>query len=259
MKHPQSLNILNIMNYKVILSILILFFISHGFNAFCQGKVTRPTKQQSQITTPQKLRSTVSVSKPDGFINGHGYVDLGLPSGTKWATCNLGANSSYEYGNYLFWGDSGSIPFGKEINDLIDAKIIDNAGIILRIQDRANIEWGTLWFTPSKSECEELVRYCKWNLKKYNGVWGYIVTGLNHKSIFLPLSGWTRNGESQKHVYETGKGGGYLTNTYNIGGTITNFFDTCYILWISIWDGCEYGVGEYQRATMGMSIRPVSH
>lgn len=237
---------------------LLLFCMFIPTISYGQGMVTRQT-HQSQTSSHKRTSRNVSINEPDGYINGYGYVDLGLPSGTKWATCNLGANSPHEYGDYLFWGDSESVPFGKKINELIDAKIIDNAGIILHIHDRANIEWGNRWFTPSKSECEELVRHCKWNLQKYNGVWGYLITGLNHKSIFLPLSGWTRNGEAEKHVYETGKEGGYLTNTYNISGTITNYFDTCYILGISIWDGCEPGVREYQRATMGMSLRPVSH
>lgn len=239
--------------------IFFLIFICISLGCFGQGQISRPTKQQAQTSKPKKSASRVMISEPDGYINGHGYVDLGLPSGTKWANCNLGANLPYEYGNYFFWGDSGNIPYGKKINDLTDAKVIDNTGIILPQHDRANTEWGDLWVTPSKSECEELVHYCKWILKKYNGFWGYLVTGPNHKSLFLPLSGWTRNGESEKHVYEKGKEGGYLTNTYNICGTITNCFDSSYVLWVSIWEGCEYSVGEYQRATMGMSIRPVSH
>ena len=71
--------------------------------AFCitlvatgQGQIKRP-KRHGKITN-------VEISKPDGYINGHGYVDLGLPSGTKWANCNVGADEPWGYGNYYAWG-----------------------------------------------------------------------------------------------------------------------------------------------------------
>lgn len=60
---------------------------------------------QGQIIRPQKtIKPKVEISQPDGYINGHGYVDLGLPSGTKWATCNVGADEPWVYGNYFAWG-----------------------------------------------------------------------------------------------------------------------------------------------------------
>ena len=62
-------------------------------------------RRQIERTSPR--RNVVKISEPDGHINGHGYVDLDLPSKTKWSTCNVGANSPEEYGYYLAWGESG--------------------------------------------------------------------------------------------------------------------------------------------------------
>ena len=65
--------------------------------------------------------------EPDNTINGHEYVDLGLPSGLKWATCNVGANTPEEYGNYYAWGeivpktdysDENCATLGKQLGDI---------------------------------------------------------------------------------------------------------------------------------------------
>ena len=61
-------------------------------------------RRQIERTSPR--RNVVKISEPDGHINGHGYVDLDLPSKTKWSTCNVGANSPEEYGYYLAWGET---------------------------------------------------------------------------------------------------------------------------------------------------------
>ena len=58
-------------------------------------------RRQAERSSP--LRNVMKISEPDGHLNGHGYVDLGLPSKTKWATCNVGANSPEDYGYYLTW------------------------------------------------------------------------------------------------------------------------------------------------------------
>lgn len=62
-----------------------------------QGQIKRP---------PTNAKPKVGISKPDGYNNGHGYVDLGLPSGLKWATCNVGATTPSDYGNYYAWGET---------------------------------------------------------------------------------------------------------------------------------------------------------
>lgn len=76
-------------------------------------------KRQQDAEERRKLELE---STHKGFINGHEYVDLGLPSGLKWATCNIGANSSYQHGDYYAWGEIVTIDseFGQCSNDQKD-------------------------------------------------------------------------------------------------------------------------------------------
>ena len=124
-----------------------------------------------------------------GTINGHDWVDLGLPSGLKWATCNVGANQPHGYGNYYAWGETStknsydednSRTFGKSMSD-----ISGNARY-----DTARDNWGRTWRLPTKREMEELENKCTWQWTTQSGVRGYKVTGPNGNSIFLPASGY---------------------------------------------------------------------
>ena len=90
----------------------------------------------------------------NGQINVHDFVDLGLPSELKWATCNVGASLPSEYGNYYAWGE-----------------IEPN------------------WRMPTKSEFEELIEECEWEWTSEGENRGYRVTGPNGNSIFLPAAG----------------------------------------------------------------------
>lgn len=224
MKHPQFLNILSIMNYKVILSILIIFSLSHGFNAFCQGKVTRPTQQQSQTNKPQKSSPKVIISEPDGFVNGYGYVDLGLPSGTKWATCNIGASSYQECGEYFAWGEVKSkISYCPENNTigifnnknkvkLVEEGVIDSTFCLTDSYDAANVKWGIAWRIPSEIQFKELIHNCRWKWITIRGIGGYKIEGPNGHTIFLPAAGSfkeTLDGISYRGHYHTSDGVSY--------------------------------------------------
>ena len=121
------------------------------------------------------------------------YVDLGLPSGLKWATCNIGANSPEEYGNYYAWGEvlpkeeytqSNSLTYGKQMDDISGTQY-----------DAATANWGGDWRMPTKAEQEELLNNCTWTWTTQNGVNGYKVIGPSGASIFLPAAGY-RNGGS---------------------------------------------------------------
>lgn len=125
---------------------------------------------------------------PDGEINGYAYVDLGLPSGLKWATCNVGAGSIEEYGDYYAWGEvetkteyteSNSVTWGAHIGSI--------SGNVK--YDVARKKWGDTWRIPTKTELEELETECTWSLMTHNNVKGYKVTGTNGNSIFIPLAG----------------------------------------------------------------------
>lgn len=213
MKHPKFLNTLSTMNYKVSLYILIIIFLCCNFNAFCQGKVTRPTPQQSRTIKPHKSVPKVTVSEPDGFINGHGYVDLGLPSGTKWATCNVGATNSWDVGDLFTWGDvvpkdeyskNTASLYLKSDRQLRDNKIIDSSGQLTPQYDATLYSWGNPWITPTSKEFNELIDNCKFIVYNYNKSNGILIVGLNKKTIFLPFPSYKTTEEDVQFIGESG-------------------------------------------------------
>lgn len=101
-------------------------------------------------------------------INGHEYVDLGLPSGMLWATCNAGASSPEDY--------CGTYPFGTSVT------------------------WGGNWRLPTKVDFEELIGACSHQWTERNGKYGMLFTGTNGKSVFFP----SRSGDiSSTGIYWT--------------------------------------------------------
>lgn len=151
-------------------------------------------KRQQDAEERRKLELE---STHKGFINGHEYVDLGLPSGLKWATCNIGANSSYQYGDYYAWGEIVTIDSesGQCSNDrkdetkLREERVINYSGNLCPNYDAARYNWGASWRMPTQREIVELKEYCKWTLTTQQNEVGYLVTGPNGLSIFLPKCG----------------------------------------------------------------------
>ncbi len=125
----------------------------------------------------------------NGSINGYEWVDLGLPSGLKWATCNVGATTPEGYGNYYAWGEITTKESYNEFNcTTYGQQISDFSGNAAYDAARAN--WGSTWRMPTKVEMEELENNCTWTWTTQNGVNGYRVTGPNGNSIFLHAAGW---------------------------------------------------------------------
>ncbi len=143
-----------------------------------------------------------------GDANDHAYVDLGLS--VKWATCNVGASSPEDYGDYFAWGDintkglydcnykwstkedckmSEAICFvSKYCTNEVEG-IVDNKTVLDLLDDVANVKFGGNWRMPTKEEWEELINNCTWIWKLKNGVKGYEIVGVNGNSIFLPAVG----------------------------------------------------------------------
>ena len=160
-----------------------------------------------------KAECQVTVEDTDS----HEYVDLGLPSGTLWATCNVGANSPEEYGDYFAWGETepkgdyswSSYKWMTEgqaswewINKYTfadnqktaswydgDTFIGDGKKVLLPADDAATANWGSDWQTPSQEQCEELIANTTTTWTTQNGVAGMKITGKNGNSIFLPAGG----------------------------------------------------------------------
>lgn len=124
------------------------------------------------------------------YINGHEAVDLGLPSGLKWASMNIGANSITDYGNYYAWGEVSEKLTYTEAN----SELTHNTGIRFIAgyegRDAATAKWGSTWRLPSAQEYQELIDYCQWKWTSINGIEGYLVTGSSGNSIFLPAGGF---------------------------------------------------------------------
>lgn len=121
-----------------------------------------------------------------GSNNGHEYVDLGLPSGTLWATCNIGATAPEEYGGYFAWGETEE----KYYYDESTYKCQYNGNDIARTKyDVAHMKWGGSWRMPSHEQIKELIDNCTRTLTEQNGTIGTLVKGLNGATIFMPSAG----------------------------------------------------------------------
>ena len=119
--------------------------------------------------------------------NGHEFVDLGLPSGLKWATCNIGATKPEEYGDYFAWGETEPKQSYNEDNYTYNS----NTRTLPLSADAANVNWGGSWRMPTSEEKEELRYYCTWEWTTLNGIGGYkVISKKNGNSIFLPAAGY---------------------------------------------------------------------
>ena len=180
-------------------------------------------------------------------INGHEYVDLGLPSGTLWATCNIGATTPEEYGEYYAWGEVTT-----KVNYCGDTYQYNNGGYYMNIGDNiggteydvARTLWGSNWRLPSKAEFQELVARCNCVWTTCNGVAGYKFTASNGNSLFLPAGGYRDRTESH-HIEQCG---------YYWSSTIyENDMECAYRFRI---DNSGYTIYDYYRE-FGNSVRPV--
>lgn len=187
----------------------------------------------------------------DGKPEGHGYVDLGLS--VKWATCNVGATTPEEYGDYFAWGDmttksdyssSNCTTYGLSISQLQAQGYIDSKGNLTAQYDAATANLGGNWRMPTYDELNELIENCIWTWTTQNGVNGYKVIGPSGASIFLPAAGY-RGGSS---LNDAGIYGYYWSSTPD------EFYDRyAYILFI---DGEGPFMDDNYRGG-GRSVRPV--
>lgn len=119
-------------------------------------------------------------------------VDLGLPSGTLWASKNVGASKPFHYGNYYAWGEVGTKEYYSEDNYLFKDTASQSSlpeTIIHTRYDAATSTWGKKWAMPSIEQKNELQKHCKWYWTSLKNIPGFVVEGPNHKMIFLPAGG----------------------------------------------------------------------
>lgn len=173
-------------------------------------------------------------------------IDLGLPSGTKWACCNVGASKPEDCGSYYAWGELTEKSSTTWDNYQYGTwETVQNIGsdISGSQYDVAHVKWGGLWKMPTYSQIKELVNNCSYEWTELNGMNGYLFKGSNCNSIFLPATGRQWEG-----VYGIGIGANYWSSTLNAAE-----IHSAYILGFDnsgvSWDGGRAG---------GRSVRPVS-
>ena len=125
-------------------------------NAFPKTIFFNDTANNSANRPSQGIKSSAT----SGTLNGHEWVDLGLPSGTKWATCNIGTSTPSGYGNYYAWGETSTKSSYTEANSRTYGKnISDFSGNTY--YDAATANWGSGWRMPTYKEFQELKEKCR--------------------------------------------------------------------------------------------------
>ncbi len=163
----------------------------------------------------------------DGGSNGHEYVDLGLPSGLLWATCNVGADSPEDYGDYFAWGETqpkdiynwSTYQYCMGSNSTLTKYcnnssygyngFTDDLTTLLPEDDAATANWGADWRMPTKEEWQELLDNTTRIWTTQNGVDGRLFTASNGNSLFLPAAGY----RYYSSLYDAGSKGDYWSSS----------------------------------------------
>ncbi len=232
--------------------------------AYPQGRYVDEVRAKKTNLEAQAAQSSVT-----GSANGHEWVDLGLPSGTLWATCNVGASNPEGYGSYFAWGETkpqssntyywntykyanGTTWDDPKLTKYCSQSKYGNNGFtddlttLQSSDDPATANWGSGWRTPSKSQWDELLSNTvnQWTTK--NGVAGRLFTSKkNGQSVFLPAAGNRWDSE----LYYAGSNGLYWSRSlYTDGphGAWGLYFNSGY---------CHMDNRSYRDS--GFSVRPV--
>lgn len=218
--------------------------------------------------TVADITATASIILGKGTTN-HEYVDLGLPSKTLWATCNVGAEKPEDFGKYFAWGET--VGYGSDTTDghsfdwasykwsggtnesmtkyctNSDYGTVDNKKVLDSDDDAATVNWGSDWCMPTLDQIEELINseYTTTEWTAVNGVNGRKVTSKsNGNSIFLPAAGF-RSGSS---INDAGVYGDYKTRSLNSE-------ISCYASSLDF--NSEKIACYYSDRCFGFSVRPV--
>ena len=173
-------------------------------------------------------------------------IDLGLPSGTRWACCNVGATTPEGYGEYYRWGETTPFAEGdtEETYPYMGVDLGDN--IAGTQYDAAMANWGTPWRMPTYEQIQELLDNCTYTWTEQNGVNGGEFTGPNGGVIFLPAAGY-RYTSGGTAIYDVGSGGHCWSSSADSDtGARTLHFNGTYFYW------------DYGYRACGFSVRPVA-
>lgn len=202
------------------------------------------------------------------------YVDLGLTSGLKWATCNLGASAPEDFGDYYGWGevttkteynwnnyqwsDDGTLYTLTKYNTNPDNGLdgfVDGKTLLSDynyVDDVARQVYGGSWRIPTPAEWQELLDECTWTWTTQNGINGELVTGPNNNSIFLPAAGY-----ELASIHPQNNAGHYWTSSID-DGPEGYTFDAWALRFRTISGALTVDINRMGRA-YGNTIRPVSN
>ena len=168
------------------------------------------TAKAGDIVATCVVMAIVIVDEYDGEENGHYWVDLGLPSGIKWATCNVGADNATQTGSWFAWGevsakDSESNPpysfknftTGKYLKYVTESRFgdIDNLFVLEPQDDAAHVQWGGDWRMPSQADVQELIDNTTYEPVQQYGKWGARLTSKNNGHSIFILTDSNKNGD----------------------------------------------------------------
>lgn len=187
------------------------------------------TNKSFVFTNPEGIADTnmvinsIPMEATRGTYRGHEWVDLGLPSGTKWATMNVGAKTISDYGTYFAWGEtsakddyrwekykfhrSGYREYNLEFSKYCDKDSLEELELK---DDAANKLWGTGWRIPSDEQYEELYENCFCDEVRMGSTSLMRLTGPNGNYILLPKAGY-------HYAYQSYDGSYYDSDSYSTG------------------------------------------
>ena len=214
------------------------------------------------IVFKDRVEFPISMTCPDS--NHPHAIDLGLPSGTKWCCCNVGAEMPESVGGYFAWGETDEKSEYDDVSYIFlngqdtdgDGRIDqDGSYIDIGIDDIAGTDYdvayvrmGDSWCMPSKAQQDELRDNCSIRGIQQNGVNGILVTGPNGGRIFMPSTGYYW----KEHFYDDGGYGGYWSSS-RIHTELINVFSLVF----NTINGHGFWDWDASRCSYGRSVRPV--
>ena len=257
---------MNIDMKKLILALFAIPLLSYA--AIVENNVSLKTSDDKMIIVDgekeveiyhQEDNQGVTVT---GRVGDYNYVDLGLPSGTKWATYNVGATKPTEYGDYFAWGETKpkenyswetykwcKCSSNSMTKYCTDSKFgtVDNKKVLDAEDDAATANWGSAWRMPSAEEIDELIDACNWKLMDNyyaTGIAGRLGTSVyNGATIFLPAAGYRLGTDLYSAGFLGGCWSSSLRENYSRRASCLNFYD------------CR--ISRFNGRSLGQSIRAV--
>ena len=238
--------------------------LANGFTMNVYNGGTEPffskTTQSTALVVDWNMVKTMATLE----VIEHAYVDLGLPSGLLWATCNVGAHAPEEYGDYFAWGETtpkdiynwGTYQYCMGSSSSTMTKYCNNSEYgyngftddlttLEPSDDAATANWGGGWRMPTKAEFEELYNNTTMTWTTQNSVNGRLFTASNGNSLFLPAAGY----RYYSSLYDAGSYGFYWSSSLS-----TDYPNSS---WAFRFDSGNYNMHDISRRCYGQSVRPV--